>query len=129
MKLAARGVQKPSHHQIVELSGMRRGNHQSVADVRDAAIRTEVRVPPYIFLSALALVCSVPVLISAMILIARHVSQRRLSLGSTESADIISRLERIEQTIDASALELERIAEGNRFVAKLLAEKSDGTPR
>ena len=33
------------------------------------------------------------------------------------------RLERIEQAIDAVAVEVERIAEGQRFVTKLLAER------
>lgn len=32
------------------------------------------------------------------------------------------RLERIEQAVDAIALEVERISEGQRFTAKLLAE-------
>jgi hypothetical protein len=33
------------------------------------------------------------------------------------------RLERIEQAIDAMAMEIERIAEGQRFVTKLLADR------
>ena len=38
------------------------------------------------------------------------------------SADSAQRLERIEQSIDAIALEIERISEGQRFVTKLLSE-------
>ena len=34
------------------------------------------------------------------------------------------RLERIEQAIDAMAVEVERIAEGQRFVTKLLADRA-----
>lgn len=34
------------------------------------------------------------------------------------------RLERIEQAIDAMAVEVERIAEGQRFVTKLLSDRS-----
>lgn len=34
------------------------------------------------------------------------------------------RLERIEQAIDSMAVEVERIAEGQRFVTKLLADRS-----
>jgi membrane protein DedA with SNARE-associated domain len=34
------------------------------------------------------------------------------------------RLERIEQAVDAMAVEVERIAEGQRFVTKLLADKA-----
>ena len=39
-------------------------------------------------------------------------------------ADVTARLERIEQSIDAVALEVERIAEGQRFTTKLLSERT-----
>lgn len=86
-------------------------------------------MPPYLFLSGFAMVCSVPVIITAMVLISRHISQRRLSLGAAQSDDIVRRLERIEQSVDASAVEIERLAESNRFVAKLLAERPELPPR
>ena len=34
------------------------------------------------------------------------------------------RLERIEQAVETTAVEVERLAESNRFLTKLLAEKS-----
>ncbi len=34
------------------------------------------------------------------------------------------RLERIEQAIDAMSIEMERISEGQRFITKVLAERS-----
>ncbi len=40
-------------------------------------------------------------------------------------ADVTGRLERIEQAIEAVAVEVERISEGQRFTTKLLAEKVD----
>jgi hypothetical protein len=40
-------------------------------------------------------------------------------------AEITRRLERIEHIVDSTAVEVERIAEGNRFVSKLLAERSE----
>ena len=44
-----------------------------------------------------------------------------------------SRLERLEQAVDAIAIEMERIGEGQRFVTKLLAERkpepTERTPR
>ena len=40
-------------------------------------------------------------------------------------ADVSGRLERIEQAIEAVAVEVERISEGQRFTTKLLAEKAD----
>ena len=36
--------------------------------------------------------------------------------------EVTSRLERIEQAVDAIALEVERISEGQRFTTKLLSE-------
>jgi len=39
------------------------------------------------------------------------------------SADATARLERIEQAVEAVAIEVERIAEAQRFSAKLLAEQ------
>ena len=37
------------------------------------------------------------------------------------SPEVIARLERIEQAIDAVAIEVERVAEAQRFTAKLMA--------
>ena len=36
--------------------------------------------------------------------------------------EVVQRLERMEQTLDAVAIEIERITEGQRFTTKLLAE-------
>jgi hypothetical protein len=38
--------------------------------------------------------------------------------------EVTSRLERMEQAIDAIAVEVERISEGQRFTTKLLSENS-----
>ena len=43
--------------------------------------------------------------------------------------DVIARLERIEQAVEAVAVEVERIAEAQRFSAKLLAEQRGALPR
>jgi hypothetical protein len=40
------------------------------------------------------------------------------------SADVLARLERMEQALDAIAVEVERISEGQRFTTKLLAERA-----
>ena len=36
--------------------------------------------------------------------------------------------ERLEQAVEAIAIEVERISEGQRFTTKLLAERKDATP-
>jgi hypothetical protein len=43
--------------------------------------------------------------------------------------EVSSRLERIEQAVDAIAIEVERISEGQRFTTKLLTERSAETSR
>jgi len=47
--------------------------------------------------------------------------RRPLSL-SAEVSGLYEHLARIEQTVEVTAVEVERIAEANRFIAKLLAE-------
>ena len=42
--------------------------------------------------------------------------------GASSATD--ARLERIEQAVDAIAVEVERISEGQRFTTKLLSERS-----
>ena len=46
-------------------------------------------------------------------------------LGAGLPNDVGQRLERMEQAIDAIAVEVERIAEGQRFTSKLLAGRAD----
>lgn len=50
-------------------------------------------------------------------------------LPPSSSPDVIARLERIEQAVEAVAVEVERIAEAQRFSAKLLAEQRGALPR
>ena len=69
--------------------------------------------------------------------IARAVARRieRGTGGDGGSAslpnDVGARLERMEQAIDAIAVEVERISEGQRFVTKLISESRglESTPR
>jgi hypothetical protein len=79
----------------------------------------EVIVPVAFFASVVAVVVGRP-LIKAMA--ARVESEaKRPAIPQEMSA----RLERMEQSIDAIAVEIERISEGQRFTTKLLAEVRD----
>jgi hypothetical protein len=49
--------------------------------------------------------------------------------GAKISPDVTSRLERIEQAVDAVAIEVERISEGQRFTTKLLTERAASADR
>ena len=79
-------------------------------------------MPPIIFLAGI--MCGSAVLITAMLLISRHISLRRLSSQALPNAEVLARLERIEQTVETTAIEVERLAESSRFVTKLLADKT-----
>jgi transposase-like protein len=50
----------------------------------------------------------------------RDRSRRTLPQGPSDE-----RLARLEQAVDAIAIEVERMSEGQRFVAKLLAERAE----
>jgi hypothetical protein len=54
---------------------------------------------------------------------ARKLWMRDSAVSTLSSPGTEQRLERIEQAIDAMAVEVERIAEGQRFVTKLLADR------
>jgi hypothetical protein len=46
-----------------------------------------------------------------------------LQRGSAPSSEINARLDRVESSIEAIAVEMERVGEGQRFVTKLLSER------
>jgi len=50
-------------------------------------------------------------------------SRRRKDLADASVARLEQRLERMEQAIDAMATEVERVAEGQRYATRLLAER------
>lgn len=54
----------------------------------------------------------------------KHVEKMaELQKGSQPSLEISQRLERVESSIEAIAVEMERVGEGQRFVTKLLSER------
>ncbi len=59
----------------------------------------------------------------------RRFRRRRGAKGATPSANLLSdsaqRLERVENAVEAIALEIERVGEGQRFVTKLLSESPE----
>jgi hypothetical protein len=57
--------------------------------------------------------------------LARAFARRMERESKTKVApEVTSRLERIEQAVDAIAIEVERISEGQRFTTKLLTERA-----
>ena len=53
---------------------------------------------------------------------ARRIDRRSTLAAPAGSPDVTSRLDRIEHAVDAIALEVERISEGQRYVTKVMAE-------
>lgn len=58
-----------------------------------------------------------------VIVFARRMWTRDSSAAAPSSPETDHRLERIENAIDAMAVEIERVSEGQRFVTKLLADR------
>jgi len=58
--------------------------------------------------------------------IARRIERGTSGAVNQVSTGVDARLERMEQAIDAIAIEVERIAEGQRFTSKLLAGRAEG---
>jgi hypothetical protein len=62
--------------------------------------------------------------------LARAFARRMERDSKTKIApEVTSRLERIEQAVDAIAIEVERISEGQRFTTKLLTERASEASR
>ena len=60
--------------------------------------------------------------------LARALAKRMEGSGNPSPAlprDVSDRLDRIEHAVEAVAVEVERIAEGQRFVTKVMAERSE----
>jgi hypothetical protein len=60
--------------------------------------------------------------------VSKHYLERARIRASAAPPVQQQRLERIEQAVDAIALEVERISEAQRFSAKLLAERGKDPP-
>jgi hypothetical protein len=71
------------------------------------------------------LICFILFVLSPIALtISRLIWKRGTRIGQIPPAsDSAPRLERIEQAVDAIAIEVERVSEGQRFVTRLLAER------
>jgi hypothetical protein len=79
-------------------------------------------------LTGVSIVFTIAVLFPIAIALARRI-WRSATVGpvrpSRESMESAQRLERVEQAVDSIAIEIERVAEGQRFVTKLFAESRE----
>ena len=49
---------------------------------------------------------------------------QRETLATGDNPELLARIARIEQIVETTAIEIERITEGQRFTTKLLSEKT-----
>ena len=78
-----------------------------------------------VFAGTMALLgCLTGVIITYLKFGARKIAPRDMAPRLDE---IVERLTRLENAVDATALEVERVAEGQRFTTKLLAERNGAT--
>ena len=79
----------------------------------------DIIIPIAGMITGLVMVLGIPL----VIVHARKIWTRDSASQVSHSPDMDIRLERIEQAIDSMAVEVERIAEGQRFVTKLLSDR------
>jgi hypothetical protein len=50
---------------------------------------------------------------------------QRDAMSATRDPELVARMSRVEQIVEATAIEIERISEGQRFTTRLLSEKKE----
>jgi len=74
---------------------------------------------------AVLFVCGTVAFVATLRFVRRFVELRHERSLAVSTTELRERLDRIESTVEATALEVERVSEANRFVAKLLADRSN----
>ena len=100
------------------------------------AVRSSVVVQPSSFgramnidpdaVTAVFVMASVGLIVPISVGLARRLWRRPAAPVAPREAELVSsaRLDRLEQSVDAIAIEIERISEGQRFVTRLLSERA-----
>jgi len=78
----------------------------------------DIVVPIAFFVSVIIMAIGIPLV--------RGIVRRwdRKSAGPSVPLDTAARLDRIEQAIDAMSIQVERIAEGQRFVTRIMSDRA-----
>lgn len=77
---------------------------------------------------ATLIVCGTVSFVATLRFVRRFLELRHERQLRAPTDDLVERLARIESTVEATALEVERVAEANRFVAKVLSERVASPP-
>ena len=78
----------------------------------------------YLLIPLFGIFAGTAIILKAMNLVGRYISDRnKPALSDAAIGELIRRLDRIEQIVDTTGVEVERLAESNRFMSKLLSER------
>ena len=78
-------------------------------------------------LQVVVLLCGTTVFVTSMRFLRRYLELKQERSLRAPDSGLTDRLERIEATVETTALEVERISEAHRFMAKLLADRGVST--
>jgi hypothetical protein len=84
-------------------------------------------MPEILAFEAVLFICGTCAFVASLRFLRRFIELRHERSLAASTTELRERLDRIENAVESTALEVERISEANRFVAKLLAERS-GVP-
>jgi hypothetical protein len=76
-----------------------------------------------LYFSTLVLVCGTVVVLASLRFYRRVLELKHERRSSLAVDELQQRLQRVEQAVESTAIEVERISEANRFMAKLLADR------
>ncbi|HEX8941777.1 MAG TPA: hypothetical protein VF785_01500 [Gemmatimonadaceae bacterium] len=80
-----------------------------------------------VFLTALSLLCGTVLVLGSLVIFRRYLEIKHERRTPIAIDGLQERLSRIELAVESTAIEVERISEANRFMAKLLAERAGTT--
>lgn len=81
-------------------------------------------MPHILAFQALLIMCATVAFLGSLQFVRRLLELRQERTPSIPTTELVERLDRIEMAVETTALEVERISEANRFMAKLLADHS-----
>jgi HD superfamily phosphodiesterase len=81
----------------------------------------------FLAFQAVTIVCATAAFVASLRFLRQYLELRHARRIAAPPAQD-DRLDRIEMIVEATAVEVERISEANRFMAKLLAERAGATP-
>lgn len=106
----------------LNVTGLQLANARGVAATIEDPPGPVTSMPNSDQMTAIVIVFTIAVLMPLSIAWARALFRRAKHATERPSPELQQRLDRMEEGIDAIAIEVERISEGQRFVSKLLGE-------